>query len=73
MEVKAGATGRLKSLHLFLAEKTHRLGVRFNSDGPSLLATHTRTAGGETKPIRLLSLPFYLLGQARRLCATALS
>ena len=73
VEVKAGATGRLKSLHLFLAEKTHRFGLRFNSDYPSLLTTSTLTSHGETKPVRLLSLPLYLLGQTRRLCATVLS
>ena len=73
VEVKAGATGRLKSLHLFLAEKNRRFGLRFNSDLPSLLDTSAAPPGTGATPCRLLSLPFYLLGQARRLCAAALA
>ena len=72
VEVKAGATGRLKSLHLFLSEKNCGFGLRFNSDVPSLLDTRSNPVGGMAKPFRLLSLPLYLIGQTRRLCATAL-
>ena len=61
VEVKAGATGRLKSLRLFLAEKHLDFGLRFNSDVMSFLDP------GDGSP-RLLSLPFYLVVQARRLC-----
>ncbi len=71
VEVKAGATGRLKSLHLFLDEKNRSFGLRFNADVPSLLHTQTAQSGGKAKPFRLLSLPFYMLGQARRLCSDA--
>ena len=71
VEVKAGTTGRLKSLHLFLFEKNRGFGLRFNGDTPSLLDTKS-PIGGTTKPFRLLSLPFYMLCQARRLCAAAL-
>ena len=69
VEVKAGAPGRLKSLHLFLSEKHRGFGLRFNSDVPSLLDTHTSPVRGAIQPFRLLSLPLYLIGQARRLCA----
>ncbi|MDD4869340.1 MAG: ATP-binding protein [Kiritimatiellae bacterium] len=72
VEIKAGATGRLKSLHLFLSEKELRFGLRFNSDIPSLLDTQIPKIGAAVTPFRLLSLPFYMLGQARRLCATVL-
>lgn len=72
VEVKAGATGRLKSLHLFLSEKHQSFGLRLNSDVPSLLETQTSTVGGSNQPFRLLSLPLYLIGQARRLCAAVL-
>jgi hypothetical protein len=72
VEVKAGATGRLKSMHLFLSEKNRNFGLRFNSDAPSLLDTQTPQVDGNTRPFRLLSLPFYLIGQARRLCETTL-
>ncbi len=58
VEVKSGKTGRLRSLHLFLAEKERLLGVRFNSEPPSLL----RDRQGS-----LLSLPLYMIGQWKRL------
>lgn len=63
IEVKAGKTGTLRSLHLFLRQKGLDFGLRFNSDLPSLIK-------GE---YRLLSLPLYLVGQARRLCREVLS
>lgn len=67
VEVKAGKTGTLKSLHLFLREKQRSLGLRFNADLPSLLEAKTSVAGGAQRPFRLLSLPLYLVGQSRRL------
>jgi predicted AAA+ superfamily ATPase len=69
VEVKAGATGRLKSLHLFLSEKHSGFGLRFNSDIPSLLDSPTNPVNSNTKSFRLLSLPLYMLGQTRRLCS----
>lgn len=72
VEVKAGATGRLKSLQLFLLEKNRNFGLRFNSNVPSLLDARTSPGPGTPGPFRLLSLPFYLIGQARRLCEAAL-
>jgi hypothetical protein len=69
VEVKAGATGRLKSLHLFLSEKHSGFGLRFNSDIPSLLDSRTNPVNSNTKSFRLLSLPLYMLGQTRRLCS----
>ncbi len=72
VEVKAGATGRLKSLHLFLSEKKLDFGLRLNGDIPSLLDTQMSQVDGTLRPFRLLSLPFYMLGQARRLCSDAL-
>ena len=72
VEVKAGATGRLKSMHLFLSEKNRDFGLRFNSDRPSLLDTRTPPVDGNSRPFRLLFLPCYLIGQTRRLCDAAL-
>ena len=72
VEVKAGATGRLKSLHLFLSEKKCGFGLRFNSDIPSLLDTRVSRGATDEMPFRLLSLPFYMLGQMRRLCVEVL-
>jgi hypothetical protein len=52
--------------------KNRDFGHRFNSDTPSLLDTRTPQVDGNTRPFRLLSLPFYLIGQTRRLCEAAL-
>ena len=67
VEVKAGATGSLKSLHRFLKEKGSAFGLRFNAAAPSLLRDSTRLPNGDTLDYHLLSLPLYLVGQARRL------
>jgi len=66
IEVKAGKSGTLKSLHLFLVEKSLPLGVRFNSDIPSLMTLDALLPGGQNLNYRLLSLPLYLAGQTRR-------
>ena len=73
VEVKAGKTGTLKSLQLFLREKRRDFGLRFNADVPSLLRADTSLADGGTKAFQLLSLPLYAVCQARRLCREALS
>ena len=67
IEVKAGKSGTLKSLHLFLREKHGSFGVRFNSCTPSVLESQTALPGGPNIPYRLLSLPLYMVGQVRRL------
>ena len=66
LEVKAGKTGTLKSLHLFLREKRRRLALRLSSAPPSLHEAETSLPGGNA-PFRLLSLPLYLVGEVRRL------
>ena len=72
VEVKAGKTGTLKSLHLFVNKKSRDFALRFNAAPPSLTEVQTSVAGAERTRFRLLSLPFYLIGQARRLCEAAL-
>ena len=67
IEVKAGATGRLKSMHQFLAEKKTDFGLRFNGDVPSFVETEFPDSAGKRHPFRLLSLPLYLASEARRL------
>ena len=67
VEVKAGATGSLKSLHQFLKEKGSAFALRFNAAAPSLLRDSTRLSNGDALDYHLLSLPLYLVGQARRL------
>ena len=67
IEVKSGATGRLKSMHQFLAEKKSDFGLRFNGSTPSYVETDFPDCSGARHPFRLLSLPLYLASEARRL------
>ncbi len=64
IEVKAGASGSLKSLHQFVAEKTTPVAVRFDVALPSIQTIRTRVQQGRG-PIdvayRLISLPMYLV------------
>jgi len=67
VEVKRGKTGTLRSLHLFLREKRRGLGVRLNSEPPSLLTATATLPDSRRLTFRLLSLPLYLVGQVRRM------
>ena len=72
VEIKAGTTGSLRSLHQFLAGKRCDFAIRLNTDVPSLLHDTRRLADGSAIEYRLLSLPLYLAGQVRRLAAESL-
>jgi len=67
VEVKAGTTGTLKSLHHFMAIRHLDLAVRVNADGPSATNINVKTTEGVPVQYRLLSIPFYLAGQLQRL------
>lgn len=67
IEVKAGSTGSLKSLHYFMGLKGFRIAVRINSDLPSKTNIQVKDHTGNPIEYTLLSLPFYLLGQLHRL------
>lgn len=67
VEVKAGASGSLKSLQQFIREKSADLALRFSADTPSLMRESRRLPNGAAVSYDLLSLPLYLVGQARRL------
>jgi len=73
IEVKAGKTGRLKSLHYFIQEKSWPFAVRFNADMPSLLQETANFPEQKPTAYRLLSLPFYLAEQLERLVGMELS
>ncbi|MBF0106189.1 MAG: ATP-binding protein [Deltaproteobacteria bacterium] len=60
VEVKAGKTGSLKSLHLMIHERGLDFAVRFNSDYPSLVSEKRKTLKGDIT-YRFLSLPHYLV------------
>src|SRR5262249_54144237 len=63
VEVKAGSTGRLKSLHLFMGLKKLSVAVRINSDLPSKTEVEMKDPLGNSVQYKLLSIPFYLTGQ----------
>ena len=67
VEVKAGSTGTLRSLHLFMGLKKLLNAVRVNSDYPSKMEIRTKDAFDENVQYHLLSIPFYLVGQVKRL------
>ena len=67
VEIKAGKTGSLRSLHQFLQEKRRDFGLRFNADVPSLLRDSRKLSTGTVVDYSLLSLPVYMTGQALRL------
>jgi len=63
VEVKAGKTGTLKSLHLYLYEKKLKTGIRFNLDKPSIgdFSISMQNIGVNTSlNYKLISLPLYL-------------
>jgi len=71
IEVKAGTTGTLKSLHQFMKEKKSIIAIRVNSDIPRLGPVHVKDSFGSSIEYKLLSIPFYLLEQIHRLIKSA--
>ena len=72
VEVKAGSTGSLKSLHRFLSRDikggdTLPIAVRFDLSLPSLGEFHHKLTNGTAVNYRLLSLPLYMVEQVDRL------
>jgi uncharacterized protein len=67
VEVKAGSTGSLKSLHVFMGLKKYTTAVRINSDFPSKTVVKLKDQLGNNVSYILISLPFYLTGQIHRL------
>lgn len=70
IEVKAGKRGTLKSLHVFLAEKNKKTGIRLNLDTPSTgkdLQATVNLPGRNQLTYNLLSLPLYLAGKLKKM------
>ncbi len=61
IEVKSGATGRLRSLHEFINQADHNYAVRLYA-GDLKVETVTTIAG---KEYRLLNIPYFLAGKMR--------
>jgi len=66
VEIKAGKTGTLKSLHVFMQEKKLDYGVRFNADIPSECEIPISLPSASGK-FRLLSLPLYMVEELSRM------
>ncbi len=66
IEVKAGKTGTLKSLHVFMAEKEKQVALRVNTGLPSTVQVGTTVkVNNKLRKVnyRLLSLPLYLINE----------
>lgn len=64
IEIKAGATGSMKSLHQFMGEKGQSLAVRFDAGLPGDFEINTtiqKKNGPHQVHYRMLSLPVYLV------------
>jgi hypothetical protein len=70
IEIKAGKTGSLKSLHTFMALKKIKRAVRFNTDQPSIVMVNTTIPGIGAAHYKLISLPLYMIGQLSRIITT---
>lgn len=66
IEVKSGATGQLKSLHQFMAERGFPLAVRLNAQKPSIVDVDVKTTKGDRARYKLLNLPFYMASEIPR-------
>ena len=60
IEVKAGSSGSMKSLHAFMQNKQLPLAVRLDTNPPSVQDMDVRTTTGDPVRYRLLSLPLYM-------------
>jgi len=70
VEVKAGKSGSLKSLHRFAYEKNSNRAVRFDLNPPSTMRVSHKIGNGDgTAEVNflLLSLPVYMVGQLPRI------
>lgn len=67
IEIKAGSTGSLKSLHVLMGLKNLLLALRINSAPPSPTIVNVTNQLGQAVSYTLLSIPFYLIGQVHRL------
>ncbi len=67
VELKAGASGAMKSLHRFMHDKGLDHALRVDTNPPSVMDVDVKTTQGQRVQYRLLSLPGYLLWRVREL------
>jgi hypothetical protein len=61
VEVKAGSSGSMKSLHAFMADKGLARAIRLDINPPSVQAVVCKTTTGEPVSYQLISLPLYMV------------
>ncbi len=66
--IRTGKTGTLRALHHFVHELKPPLAVRLHTDRPAVEDVTARLPGGQGVTYPLISLPWYMAGQVRRLC-----
>jgi uncharacterized protein len=67
IEVKAGKTGSLKSLHKFINDKKIDFAIRINGNIPVIENITNKLTTGEIISFQLFSIPFYLVFRLRDL------
>lgn len=67
LEVKAGTTGTLKSLHLFMKLKELTRAVRIYSGLPTITQVNVKDSTSDEVNYQLRSLPYYLISELQRL------
>jgi len=70
IEVKAGKTGSLRSLHQFIIEKDTDLAVRICGAVPSLVSCQGKMPNGASYSSRIMTLPFYMIENMDSLLAS---
>jgi hypothetical protein len=61
VEVKAGSSGSMNSLHAFIAARKLDRAIRLDINPPSVQLAECKTTTGEPVSHQLLSLPFYMV------------
>ena len=67
VELKAGASGSMKSLHQFMFDKRLRRALRLDENPPSRAKLAVKTTQGDAVKYELVGLPIYLAWRAREL------
>jgi uncharacterized protein len=76
IEIKAGKRGTLKSLHVFLAEKNKKTGIRFNLDQPTTgtdLQASVNFPDKKQLVYNLISLPMYFASRLSEIMSDQMS
>jgi len=67
VEVKAGKSGRLKSLHIFCDIYQYQKAVRFDLNMPSVFQCNHKISSGKKVSYELVSLPLYMVEEIKRM------